>query len=222
MCFHFTGARAGTVSYNIQDNLPLQVAYTHQIRKRSLNAAKTTKLQELLGGTELAELTNEKIHRSDTGEISWNGEKEGTEYVSWNTKCFQGAAGFLTGQNIILRDLQLQLQTSSSVFLIAMDGREISDSRKMLLTLTARQQNTGQVKGNGNGFISWGHSPILMEQVKGMITIRNINNNLKYKVFSIDRKGERMNQIPLLLQQGSFGFRVGNEASPWYEIIQEF
>jgi hypothetical protein len=214
--------QVGAVNYNIQGNLPLEVVYTYQIRKRDFKAAKTTKIGDLLGQTELAKLISEKNYRSDTGEIYWNGEQEGAEYVSWNTKRFQGVAGFLTGQNIILRDLQLQLQTASSAFLVAMDGRDISDSRKMLLTLTARQQNTGQVKGTANGLINWGHSPILMEQVHGVITIRNVDNNLKYKVFSIDGKGERINQIPLLLQDRLLSFQVGNEASPWYEIIKEF
>jgi len=211
----------GRVDYNIKGSLPLNTVFAHKIRKTGFDEGQTSALEDVMSSGDLKTLTENKIIKSDTGEITWNGEDKENEYVTFNSPRFQGAAGFIKDRQVELDNLKLKLSTNCSATITSMDGKDIGISGDMLLTLVARQKNTGQQKEDRkNGLLDWGKKPVIMEPVNGIVEIKAGTDAWKYSVYSLDSKGNRVSKIPLEYSDTGISFNVGGDAATWYEITQ--
>ena len=192
--------------YNINGFLPFSTVYTHGIRKSSFEAPKTSSLNDLISKDEANTLLQQNVHKSDTGEINWNKETEGHEYITFNTPRFQGADGFLNGKKIALDNLKLSLSTDCSATLVSMDGKQLNSSGKMLLTLVAGHKNNTSPNSD------------VMEPVKGTVEI-DTNNTASCNVYSLDCHGNRLAEKQAVKTKGLVKFDVGSDSSLWYEIV---
>ena len=200
---------AGRLDYNIDGYLPFSTVYTHEIRKSSFEAGKTSSRNDLLPQNEADSLAQEDVHSSDTGEISWNKETKGHEYITFNTPRFQGADGFLSGKEIDLNNLKLNLSTDCSAVLSSMDGKELESSDKMLLTLVAGHKSS----------VSAGSD--VLEPVRGTIEINIGGDPSGYSVYSLDSCGNRSGEKEVVQTNGSIKFDVGGDSTLWYEIVYQ-
>jgi hypothetical protein len=84
-----------------------------------------------------------RVFRSDTGELVLNAE---AGVFTANARRVRGAVGYLGGIGAIaLGEVTLTCRTPfAAVTLIALDGKPIRSSRRLLLTAVARAENTGQ------------------------------------------------------------------------------
>lgn len=210
----------GKLDYNIEGSLPFSAAYTHSVRK-SFNDGKTSNISSILTSDELKSFSHQKKTETDTGETQWNMTEKDKEYVTFNTPLFLGADGFISNMEIRTGALGLRLLTDCSASLSSIDGREIPSSGSMLLTLVARQQNTGQEKDSKNGLKTWGKAPVLLEPVMGTIELKLKGSINEIEIYALDSSGQRYDKIPFELDGNTIRFSVGSCNTPWYEIQRQ-
>ncbi|MGE5557328.1 MAG: hypothetical protein ACM3WV_01810 [Bacillota bacterium] len=154
-------------------------------------------------------------YESDTRELKWMG-REGI--VFFDTPRTQGALGFIGGQSVSTRQMQVEAGTPfCQVVLSSLDGKPLSGAGKMLLTATARAENSKQVYNNKrNSLISTGEAPILMEPVAAKITFYS---KKKITVNVLDHHGFRTGKtVPVERGEKGWTFSIGRENTFWYEV----
>jgi len=198
--------------------MPLGAIYTYKIRKADFNAPKTVSVSDCLSINEIKKLSMEKTHKSDNGEIEWNGDEAGHEFVIFNTNSFQGIDGFVAGEHIVTKNVDFKLDTSCASLLVSMDGKSIGSSKKMLMSFVGRIKNTDQKKDKGtNGLENWGRAPVLMEKVRGEIKITNKAVNF-CNIYLLDSKGNRIKKVYEYKKGKDIVIKLCGDSTPWYEI----
>ena len=109
--------------------------------------------------------------RSVTGELTWN---YGVGYVTANAPRMQAAVGFLAGVPVRLADCEIRTSNRiASVLVTPCDGKPLKESRHVLITAVGRTRNTRMAYSRGGQrLISIGTTPILLEGVKGTVTLK--------------------------------------------------
>jgi len=124
---------------------------------------------------------------SDTNQIAWyTPEKAGV--VTIDSDRSQALVGFVRGSGKATSNLSAEVNTEfCTITLSSMDGKPISRSTRLLLTATAREQNTG-AKWNDRHTL-WaelGTAPTQIEPVTGWVMLRNIEGAVGMQVTSLD------------------------------------
>lgn len=135
-----------------------------------------------------------KRYGDETGKyISYTGEMmfdTNTLTYKLNTDRTQAAAGYIN--HMELEDVIFDIKNKfSTVYLTSLskENKNIHDSEKLLLTLVGDVRMTGQVMTeDGSEFISGGGAPMIMEPIKGTITIKSKND---YDVWALGFNGKR-------------------------------
>jgi hypothetical protein len=109
--------------------------------------------------------------RSDHGQVSLDYQQH---FLSIDTPRTQGAVGFLGGTKVELQDLIIESQTEfCAVTLSALDNAPISAARKLLITVVARAENSGQRwNSSQTKLLDAGKAPILLEPVSVNLTFK--------------------------------------------------
>ena len=114
----------------------------------------------------------ERTVRSQTGELSWDWERG---LVTLNAPSAQGAAGFLSrAGRIVLGEVAIVSPLAyGSVLLVALDGRPIRDSRRLLLQVMSEDTNAGwSAPGQGMRLlVDPGGPPILIRKLAGHVSL---------------------------------------------------
>lgn len=156
---------------------------------------------------------------SDTGELTWD-MKRGLVLIDTDT--VQAAVGFVGGQVIRLRYLTLRTQTDfAAISLIALDGRPIPQSEKLLLTATSwvKNRNMG-VRRDVVGFYlltDWGEDEILVQDVQAEVRLRQ-EDPTRLKLFRLNEQGRLDAELETSIQQGELIFQIGDEKTLWYAL----
>ncbi|MEO7719722.1 MAG: carbohydrate binding domain-containing protein [Capsulimonas sp.] len=104
--------------------------------------------------------------------------------------------------------------------LTAMDGKPVSSSHKLLLTLVGKVENqemgwNADRTSVGN---QWGHGPTIAEGVPATITM---TPSAARRVWALDATGKRRTPVPATYKNGALTFTVGARyKTVWYEIGQ--
>lgn len=172
---------------------------------------------------------NEEVIISDTGELTWNMEKEGAGYWTVNTANTKLFTGFpegriidLGGISIDIGNTRLDWATISLVSKNATGFGESGESASILLTATGLVENKGMVIEKTSDskikLADWGEGPIYAEGIPANI-ILNVNP-LRIKCYALDPTGNRKEQVPVV-PSGESGSSVNidpNYKTVWYEI----
>lgn len=125
-------------------------------------------------GIDLSALIDRRARsvRSATGELTWD---YGRGLMTINAPSVQGATGFFSRVGPIkLRDFAFQSSLEyGSVLLVAMDGRPLASSRKMLLQVMTEDNNLGwSAPGTGlRPLLDVGGPPIVVRRFEGTVSI---------------------------------------------------
>ncbi len=134
----------------------------------------------------------------------------------------QAAWGFLgrAGEQLQLSDLALEIDTPFAVVaLSSLTDEPIRTSRRLLLTAVARAENTGMVYDLFHTRrIAEGHGPILVEPVRGRVTVKTGRPNLR--VWALGPRGERVRLAPAVRQRDAVTIRLQPESSTMYFLIE--
>ncbi|HNX33911.1 MAG TPA: carbohydrate binding domain-containing protein [Kiritimatiellia bacterium] len=110
--------------------------------------------------------------RSDTGEIAFDRAEKGAESLQVNAPAARLLIGCVGGREFRLGDVRLKvgkgtLRDYADISLVALDGKPVADSRRLLLTAVARVENKGQKWDAKRTFVAndWGDGPTVAEPV---------------------------------------------------------
>lgn len=128
---------------------------------------------------------------SDTGELRWANAAKKLGVVTVDTPKSQALVGFLAENAPSTKNLTVQLDTRfAAVTLSAIDDRPIAQSKKLLLTATARTANTGQVWNEKRTTLeNWGAAPRLIEPVTGVVSFKNLSHAKQLKATPLSASG---------------------------------
>lgn len=137
-----------------------------------------------------------------------------------NTAGTQGYAGF-DGKAVELEDVGFALDNDyATAVLTSLDPNSaIRSSEKLLLTATARTRNTDSLLSDEGTYLkNAGTAPILVEPVRGTITLKTKDT---YDVYALSSSGERKEKLLVTtLENGAQQFDIGAESTMYYELVK--
>jgi len=150
---------------------------------------------------------------SDTGEITWRPGKEDRMFTV-EAPGFRMAAGTIPGREFRLGDVAVAAgkaaNASACLAIVALDGKPISGSSRVLVTLAARVENQSMGWNADRTSVgrNWGHGPTIAEKVTATLTLPGRG----WKAEVLDGAG---NPVGRLAIEGS---RVALNAKPPYSL----
>jgi hypothetical protein len=112
------------------------------------------------------------VIKSATGQLAWDTSGQG--FFTVNTPGTKAVVGFTGGKEQTLGTVKVRLDSPfASLFLTALErGEDLAQGKRALLTVLARQSNTGFTYfAPDNKVLANGGPPILLEPVKATVTI---------------------------------------------------
>ncbi len=182
-----------------------------------------------------------KIFRSDTGELVLNSQQG---IFTANADRVAMITGFIGKQNEVNAG-KLTVRSKipfASISAIALDDQPLSSSKKILLTVVARAENTGQVAAahavkNGpakvqdfdadrgtvftegrNVLVKLGHLPVLVEPVDSDVQLQT---STKLHAYPLSPNGSKMKELPSEYESEVLSLNTKNAHSPWILLIEE-
>ncbi|MFA7343109.1 MAG: hypothetical protein WC003_02280 [Terrimicrobiaceae bacterium] len=140
------------------------------------------------------------IYQSDTGQIVLNSQKEQMEI---DTPRSQGASLPERSPEARLSDLSVKaIGARMGVFLSAIDGKAISQSRRMLLVVTSDALNTDmRFKGPDRmTLVNSGTLPVLVQTGRVEVSVNNAHAG-ELKLWALDATGKRLSRVPVTLSR---------------------
>jgi len=125
---------------------------------------------------------------SDTRELAWHVSAEKGGLVAIDTERSQALVGFVRGHEKSTSHLLAEVENDfCAITLSSLDGRPLARSGRMLLTATAREQNTGsQWNRRRTLWETRGGPPTMIEPVTGWLMLRNIDGAVGMTVTALD------------------------------------
>jgi hypothetical protein len=165
---------------------------------------------------DLAKYRQGSVIKSVTGQLAWDTSGQGCFTV--NTPGTKAVVGFAGGQEQTLGDVKIRLDSEfASLFLTALEsGKDLADGKRALLTVVARQSNTGfSYFTPDNRVLKNGGPPMLLEPVKATVTIagRPIE-----AVNVLDHDGRRTGRT-LAVSDGRFTLDGAKDKALYYEVV---
>ena len=129
---------------------------------------------------------------SDTGELAWSLRPSGSGLVTVDTPRTQALIGFVKANKPTTRYLTADVGTAfCALTLQTLDGPSIDRASRLLLTTSARTSNHGMVwNDKRTTTIQNGTAPVLIEPVKGTVTVRNLAKATAVELQPLDGGGK--------------------------------
>ena len=141
---------------------------------------------------------------SDSQQIVLDRSTEGAEILTVNAPALRMAFGFIGGHSFDLGDVKLKVQTGTlhnyaNVMLVALDGRPIAQSKKLLLTCVGRVENAGQKFNAARTTVGrdWGAGPTLAEPVRLSLDLPGRN----WRAAALDGAGQIVKNVPMKMSR---------------------
>ncbi|MBU0687716.1 MAG: beta-galactosidase [Candidatus Margulisbacteria bacterium] len=160
---------------------------------------------------------DKKYLTSDTGELTWDW---GRGIFKIDTNRTQGAVGFTSGQAIVTKNLEIFPSTDfSSLFITSLDNQPLSTAKKMLVTATAKVENTGEIFNAAKTQLKEvGRAPILVEGVNAKILLKRKVSSAT--VYALNIAGQRIKQVPVTRKSNGVEFSIsGTNKALFYEVL---
>ncbi|HEY7315272.1 MAG TPA: hypothetical protein VH643_38430 [Gemmataceae bacterium] len=156
------------------------------------------------------------IIRSATEQLAWDTSGQG--FFTVNTPGTKAVVGFAGGKELTLGNVKVRLDSPfASLFLTALErGADLADGKRALLTVLARQSNTGFTYfAPDHKVLNNGRAPILLEPVKATLTLAG---RPIAAVNVLDHDGHRTGRT-LPVTEGRFTLDGTKDKTIYYEIV---
>jgi hypothetical protein len=153
-----------------------------------------------------------RVFRSDTGELVIDRE---AGLFTMNTPNARAAIGMLADAGpVTLGGVTVECATPfASVMVSSLDGEAIAQSRRLLLTVVSRAENTGQALSiNGSAIPERGRAPVLAEPVDCRVTLQS---RVPLRAWSLGPTGVKLHELPVKIEGGTLTVDVTGARSPW-------
>ena len=194
-----------------------------------VHATRVTSFDAPQATMDRAEAVGEPI-RSDTGELVWSAGREKRDgadtrlpggVATIQTARSEAMVGFLRDRPQTLRHLSATLETPfCALTLSSLDELPIARANRLLLTATARVGNSGMKWNDKRTTLeSWGTAPTVIEPVRGMLTLRGLEQAAGVTAQPLDGGGQPLGE-PQRLQRTADGWQLvmGRPATTWYVL----
>jgi hypothetical protein len=154
--------------------------------------------------------------KSVTGQLAWDTSGQG--FFTVNTPGTKAVVGFAGGKEQTLGDVKVRLETPfAALFLTALErGKDLTDGKRALLTVMARECNTGFTYFTPDPrVLKNGGPPILLEPVKATVTI---GGRQVEAVNVLDHDGRRTGRT-LVVTDGRFTLDGAKDKAIYYEVV---
>jgi hypothetical protein len=156
------------------------------------------------------------VIQSGTGQLTWDTSGQG--FFTVNTAGTKAVVGFAGGKEHTLGKVKIRLDSRfASLFLTALErGEDLATGKRALLTVLARQSNTGfSYLAPDNKVLKNGGPPILLEPVKATVTIADRQIEA---VNVLDHDGRRTGRT-LSVKDGRFTLDGTRDKAIYYEVV---
>lgn len=177
---------------------------------------------KLFAGTERPR-PGDRFFQSETGEVTINGpENKLVLDTSRTAGGFAPAGESFTAENggVTIR----VVDADATVWVSALDDREIRNSRRLLVTHLTDLQNTGIRYGEvaRQTLLEWGALPHLVRAGKADVSVR-LQSVARYKVWALSPSGRRLALLPTTIEGGALKFTadVAGDASAGARMLYE-
>ncbi len=160
---------------------------------------------------------------SDHGELTYDQSAPQSPYYTVNSPGLQSVTGFVAGRNFTLPNMSASVSPSTAQFasitLQPVDGQPLLASRRLLLSVLTRHENTGMIWNATRTSLgqNFGTAPSLIEPLSAFYTVR-LRPDSQFVVYTLDAEGNRAKQIGSGTGVISFLANTGADATVWYEI----
>jgi hypothetical protein len=184
---------------------PLSVPLRHASRIRSFDRAQAGAFPGAAAGPVT----------SDTGELTWDGQ---AGVVTVEAPRSQSVVGF-AGRKA-LRNLAVEVENRfCAVTLASLDGEALGRSGRMLLSAAGAAANTGmQWNEKRTSLTDWGKAPTVIEAVRGVVRLRNLERAREVRVVALDGAGRPLGEVPAKKTNEGWEFAVGTPVTTWYAL----
>ncbi len=163
----------------------------------------------------MARFRRGSVIHSTTGQLAWDTSTKG--FFTVNTVGTKGVVGFAEGKELVLGEVKIRLDCPfASFFVTALErGKDLTGSKQALITVLARQSNTGFTYFTpDNRVVNNGRPPILLEPVRATVAIggRSIA-----AVNILDHDGRRTGRT-LRVTDGRFTLDGAKDKAIYYEV----
>jgi hypothetical protein len=157
---------------------------------------------------------------SDTGELEWSVEDGRNGVVTIDTDRTQALVGFIRQTGARTTNLAADISTRfAAITLSSLDGKPIDHSNEMLLTTTARAQNTGMTwNARRSVTTEWGTAPSLIEPVTGWLQFHDLVGVVGLTATPLDGAAKPLPTIDGRLLENGWELPIGNPATTTYLI----
>jgi hypothetical protein len=157
-----------------------------------------------------------KVVRSTTGQLAWHYGGKG--FFTVNTPGTKGVVGFAGGQEQVLGEATIRVETPFAVVLLTSlePGKSIRDAKRLLVTTVARARNTGMTySADGTELLTVGEAPLLLEPVRAQLALRRRG---RPQVHVLDHVGRRTGQT-LPVRRGQVQLDGAESRAIYYELV---
>lgn len=134
----------------------------------------------------------------------------------------QAVVGFFGKKEVSTKDVTFRIANPfAQIIISSLDDQPLSASKQMLITATARAENSGaKYHTFRRGLKSIGHSPILLEPVRGEVTIAAEKSLGAPVVSALDWYGRRTDRtLPVkAMGEGRWNVELGGQPAYWFEV----
>jgi len=158
---------------------------------------------------------------SDTAELAWYYPPRDKGLVTVETDKSQALIGFVKDGNKMLKHLWASVENEfCSIIVTSLDGEPIAASGSLLLVATARSANSGMQWNNKRTSLeSWGDVPVVIEPVKGQISLRNLEPYNGAEAIALDGTAKSIGKLSnVTISADNIQIPVGEPATTWYLI----
>ena len=153
---------------------------------------------------------------SDTGQVTWDSAAGLVTVASPASVARVGFASAPTRAAAATFDLSPEFAVAA---VTALDGRPISRSEHLLITVVARAENSGMVfTPDRKRATDAGHPPIIMEPVRGRVVLQLEGEPTSVEAYPLDPAGRRQGAIAASRQGAEISVPLDAD-SFWYEIV---
>jgi hypothetical protein len=157
--------------------------------------------------------------------FSWSAPGDGTGRYTVMTPAVRLALGHIAGQELKLGNVTVQVEgpesTWAAVAVSALDGEEISKSRRILVAVVGRVENSDMAWNAERNTVgaNWGHAPAVAEGIRATLVLPRGK-----RVFALDGTGTPKGEVPHKITKISeelyqLSFTSGPEhGTLWYGI----
>jgi len=186
------------------------------------NFCKTLKTKGILSKDNITN-PEKNIFQTDTGQITLYGDKMIMTVVTPMSEVIAMPAK----SRQKLDNLEVnKVDVNSAVAVISVDGRQISESKRMVLIFNTRVVNSNtKVSSDERIRYNKGDNPLLMETGTVELSLKNANKE-NLKLYALTINGTRKEQIPVKIDNGKLLVQINTAKlkdgpTPFFELVTE-